>query len=71
MIIICREYLSRDAEGSGLPEMKAILAGVHISTFLSFKALIGKFVGVTLSIGGGLSFGRYGAFVHNSAIIAH
>jgi len=51
--------------------MKAILAGVHISNFLSIRALIGKFVGVTLSIIGGLSFGRYGAFVHMCSVIAH
>jgi H+/Cl- antiporter ClcA len=66
-----REYLSRDAEGSGLPEMKAVLAGVHLSKFLSINALIGKFIGVTIAIIGGLSFGRYGAFVHMSSVIAY
>ena len=65
------EYYSRDSEGSSLPEMKAVLAGVHISTFLSIKAFIGKFVGVTLAIVGGLSLGRYGSFVHMSGVIAH
>ena len=30
------EYISRDAEGSGIPEMKVILAGVNIYKYLSF-----------------------------------
>ena len=30
------EYVSRDAEGSGIPEMKSILAGVNIYKYLSF-----------------------------------
>ena len=67
---INREYLSRDAEGSSLPEMKAVLAGVHLSKFLSINALLGKFIGVTIAIWGGLCFGRYGAFVHMSSVIA-
>lgn len=29
------EYISRDAEGSGIPEMKVILAGVNIYKYLS------------------------------------
>lgn len=66
-----REYFSRDSEGSSLPEMKAVLSGVHISTFLSIRALIGKFVGVTIAIVGGLSLGRYGSFVHMSGSLSH
>jgi len=30
------EYISRDAEGSGIPEMKAMLAGTNIYKYLSF-----------------------------------
>ena len=51
--------------------MKAVLAGVHISTFLSIRALLGKLVGVTVAIIGGLSLGRYGSFVHMSGVISH
>ena len=65
------EYLSRDSEGSSLPEMKAILAGVHLNKFLSIRAFLGKFLGVAAAIVGGLSMGRYGSFVHMSSIIAH
>jgi H+/Cl- antiporter ClcA len=55
---INREYISRDAEGSGVPEMKAVLAGVHLHNFLSFKAFIGKWTGIVVGLLGGLSFGR-------------
>ena len=65
-----REYLSRDAEGSSLPEMKAVLAGVHLSKFLSINALLGKFIGVTIAIIGGVCVGRYGSFVHMCSVIS-
>ena len=65
-----REYLSRDAEGSSLPEMKAVLAGVHLSKFLSINALLGKFIGVTIAIIGGVCIGRYGSFVHMCSVIS-
>lgn len=52
------EYISRDAEGSGVPEMKGILAGVHLHNFLSVKAFIGKWIGIVIGLAGGLSFGR-------------
>ena len=65
------EYLSRDAEGSSLPEMKAILAGVHLNKFLSVNALLGKFIGCTVAMVGCISIGRYGSFVHMSAVLTH
>lgn len=40
------EFISRDAEGSGIPEMKSILAGVNIYRYLSFQTLIGKIIGL-------------------------
>ena len=30
------EFISKDAEGSGIPELKSILAGVNIYRYLSF-----------------------------------
>lgn len=30
------EFVSKDAEGSGIPELKSILAGVNIYRYLSF-----------------------------------
>lgn len=61
MILLCScigEYISRDAEGSGVPEMKAVLAGVHLHNFYSIKSFIGKWIGIVLSIAGSLSMGR-------------
>jgi H+/Cl- antiporter ClcA len=51
--------------------MKAILAGVYLNKFLSIRAYLGKFIGVSVAIIGGLSMGRFGSFVHMSAVIAH
>ncbi len=40
------QFISRDAEGSGIPELKSILAGVNIYKYLSFQTLIGKTIGL-------------------------
>ncbi len=66
-----REYISRDAEGSGVPEMKGVLAGVHLHKFLAINALIGKWFGIVCALSGGLSMGRQGAFVHMTCVVAH
>ena len=58
------EYISKDAEGSGIPEMKSILAGVNIYRYLSFQTLIGKIIGLTAALSAGLSIGKEGPFVH-------
>lgn len=71
LIFDYRDYISRDAEGSGVPEMKGILAGVHLHNFMSVKAFIGKWTGIVVGLLGGLSFGRQGAFVHTTCIWCH
>lgn len=55
---IISEYISRDSEGSGVPEMKGVLAGVHLHKFMAINALIGKWVGIVCALSGGLSMGR-------------
>ena len=55
---ISSEYISRDSEGSGVPEMKGVLAGVHLHKFLAINALVGKWVGLVAALSGGLSMGR-------------
>ena len=64
-------FVSKDAEGSGIPEMKSILAGVNIYRYLSFRALIGKIIGVWSNFCAHLSVGKEGPFVHISACIAN
>ena len=58
------EFISRDAEGSGIPEMKSILAGVNIYRYLSFQTVIGKIIGLYSGFAAGLSIGKEGPFVH-------
>lgn len=65
------EYISRDAEGSGIPEMKVILAGVNIYKYLSFQTIVGKWIGVTAAFCAPLQIGKIGPFVHISAGIAN
>lgn len=65
------EYVSRDAEGSGVPELKSILAGVNIYRYLSMQALLGKIIGTWFGFCAGLSIGKLGPFVHIAAGIAN
>lgn len=65
MIAACvGEYISKDAEGSGIPEMKSILAGVNIYRYLSFQTVIGKVIGLYSGFAAGLAIGKEGPFVH-------
>ena len=65
------EYVSRDAEGSGIPELKAILAGVNIYKYLSFPTILGKWVGLTAAFCASFNIGKIGPFCHISAGIAN
>ncbi len=55
--------------GSGIPELKAYLNGVHVPGFLRFRTLMVKVFGVALGIGGGLMCGKQGPLIHAGAII--
>ena len=71
IVVSIGEYVSRDSEGSGIPEIKSILAGVNIYRYLSFQALIGKIFGTWIGFCAGLSIGKLGPFVHISCGIAN
>jgi chloride channel 2 len=58
------------ATGSGIPEMKSILSGVHLHQYLSLKTLIVKMVGLPLSVGSGAFLGKEGPFVHMASMVA-
>jgi len=64
-------YFFRDAEGSGIPELKSTLAGISIYKYLSFQTLLAKIFGLFFAIGSGLFVGREGPFVHISAAVAN
>ena len=65
------KYISPNAIGSGLPEMKSVLNGVILEDYLSFKTLFTKVVGLVAVIGGGIVVGREGPFVHVASTVAH
>ncbi|PAV83229.1 hypothetical protein WR25_14494 [Diploscapter pachys] len=64
-------YFAPQAIGSGIPEMKAIIGGVLLKGYLSIKTLIVKMIGICLTIGSGLPYGKEGPFVHISSAVAH
>lgn len=57
------------AAGSGIPEIKTYLNGVHIKGLLTLRTLVAKLMGVTFSIGAGLIAGKEGPFVHGGGIV--
>jgi len=64
---------SKEAEGSGIPAMKAIMSGFYdkMKPALSAWCLLAKGVGLVCAIGGGLPVGWEGPNVHISCIVAH
>lgn len=57
------------AAGSGIPEVKTYLNGVHIRGLLTIRTLITKLSGITFSIAAGLIAGKEGPFVHGGGIV--
>lgn len=66
----CGRFISIDAEGSGIPEMKGILGGLHIFRYLSFQTLSAKVIGLISASAAGMSIGKAGPMVHINCIIA-
>ncbi|CAD5228245.1 unnamed protein product [Bursaphelenchus xylophilus] len=67
--MMCK-YISRQAIGSGIPEVKVIMNGFMLQNYLTFKTLMTKIFGLTLTLGSGLPLGKEGPFVHMGAIVA-
>ncbi|KDE04008.1 hypothetical protein MVLG_05510 [Microbotryum lychnidis-dioicae p1A1 Lamole] len=59
------------AAGSGISEIKCILAGFVIQGFLSFATLSIKSIALPISIASGLSVGKEGPSVHVASAIGH
>jgi chloride channel 7 len=57
------------AAGSGIPEMKTYLNGIHLDGLMCLRTLLAKLVGVVFSISAGLVAGKEGPFVHGGGII--
>ena len=65
------KFINYDGEGSGIPELKSILAGTTIYRYMSLRTLIGKIVGLIAALSAGLSVGKEGPFVHIAAGITN
>ncbi|CAL1138086.1 unnamed protein product [Cladocopium goreaui] len=59
-----------EAEGSGFPEMKAMLFGKVLFNYLTLRVLISKALALSLGVGAGLPLGKEGPNVHLAACIA-
>jgi len=59
-----------EAEGSGFPEMKAMLFGKVLFNYLSCRVLVCKAVALSLGVAAGLPLGKEGPNVHMAACIA-
>ncbi|KAI6183351.1 Chloride channel protein 1 [Aphelenchoides bicaudatus] len=67
--LICR-YISKQAIGSGIPEMKVIMHGFSLNNYLTFRTLVAKVLSLTMILGSGMPLGKEGPFVHMGAIVA-
>ncbi|EME31005.1 chloride channel/carrier, CIC family [Galdieria sulphuraria] len=67
------QALGKEAEGSGIPQMKSILSGFYdrSKNALKLRVLGAKSLGLICAIGGGLPVGWEGPNVHIACIISH
>jgi chloride channel 2 len=59
-----------DIDGSGIPEIKAIISGAELPHFLLWKTFFLKAVGL-VCCSASLSIGREGPHIHLAAVLAH
>ncbi|XP_053574346.1 chloride channel protein ClC-Kb isoform X3 [Bombina bombina] len=66
------KYISPQAAGSGIPELKVTLRGVVLEEFFTFRTFIAKLIGVTCTLAAGntIFLGKVGPFVHMATILA-
>jgi len=64
------QFIGPSAAGSGIPQMKCVLAGVHIQDYLSLRTLIAKALSLVFALAGGLSIGKEGPYVHMASCTA-
>jgi hypothetical protein len=49
-------FISSDADGSGIPELKTVISGINIYRYFSVEAFIGKVLGLFCALLGGMLF---------------
>lgn len=67
---LCDRF-SKEAEGSGIPELKTYLSGLRVSQYVSFKSYLVKSVGLILMDGSAFGIGKEGPFIQQAAMIAN
>ena len=67
----CGDYISVDAQGSGIAEMKVVLSGVWLKNVLTLKTFIAKVIGLIFAVSSGIFFGKLGPDVHFAVLIAN
>ena len=68
--VACVHLIGPSAAGSGIPQMKCVLAGVQIHDYLSVRTLIAKATSLVFALSGGLSIGKEGPYVHMASCVA-
>lgn len=66
-----RLWLTKDAEGSGIPELRSIMGGNPIYRLISMRTYVGRSIGLVASVAAGLSVGKEGPFINLAACIAN
>jgi len=66
---LCDKF-SKEAEGSGIPELKTYLSGLKITNYINAKSYLVKIVGLILIDGGGFFIGKEGPLIRLSAMVA-
>jgi len=67
----CIQYISPLAEGSGIPQMRAIMLGLKFPNMLSPMTYLSKVFGMIAMLSSGMSLGKEGPFVHIAGCIAN
>ncbi|GMT32370.1 hypothetical protein PFISCL1PPCAC_23667 [Pristionchus fissidentatus] len=62
-------FWSPIAAGSGIPQIKCFLNGIHIPEVVNFKTLFVKVFGVSAAVAGGLCAGKEGPMIHSGGAI--
>jgi chloride channel 2 len=68
--VVVTKRISPLAAGSGIPQIRSILAGFEIRGYLSLRTLYAKVIGLVLALACGMVIGKEGPFVHISCILA-
>eukprot|EP00732_Lithocolla_globosa_P000546 Lithocolla_globosa_v1_NODE_181_length_5436_cov_36.573128.p2 type:complete len:238 gc:universal NODE_181_length_5436_cov_36.573128:1102-389(-) len=68
---IAARFICENATGSGIPDMRAVLAGFFLHRYLSSTMFIARILSLTFALCSGLPVGTQGPFMHITTIIAN